>query len=97
MKIHLRRARGLSRIYLKVMKFRALAWPPDTVYFVGDRPDKRLLGHECVHFRQYRREGLIRYFFRWWWQYFRVSYEKIDYELEARAAEIKMDFQRKET
>lgn len=81
------RATGLIRLFIKIMGFKYMAMPNDTIYYLYSRPVGRMYRHELKHIEQYHREGVIKYFCRWWLQYITKGYENIDYEIEARAAE----------
>ena len=91
MQYKIKPARHIIKLFLKIMKFEYLAFPPDKIYYLKFYPCQRMIRHEKKHLEQYKRDGVIKYFFRWWWQYITVGYENIDYEIEARRAENATD------
>lgn len=48
-----------------------------------ERVSDELFRHEMEHVYQVMRHGWWKFYIRWLWQYFRVGYDKIDYEIEA--------------
>jgi len=42
--------------------------------------------HEDCHKSQWKRDGWLKFVFRYFWQALTKGYENIDYEVEARAA-----------
>jgi hypothetical protein len=61
--------------------------------FRHDRLDvsDRLFRHELEHIYQVQRDGWLRFYFGYLWQWVRggFKYSKIRYEIEAEAAEVK--------
>lgn len=53
-------------------------------YQVGERWHK----HEDKHKRQWEEDGKMRFAFRYIYQWLTKGYDKIDYEIEARKAEL---------
>lgn len=83
----IKKADGMVRRFMRFMNFEYLAWPPNIVYYLSKVPSAELLAHEEKHLDQYRRDGHVIYFIRWWWQFFTKGYQNIDYEVEALEAQ----------
>jgi len=72
---------------MKVMRFEYMAFPHNKIYFLKNAPVGRWLRHEKTHLEQYKRDGVIKYFLKWWYEYFTIGYDNISYELEAKENE----------
>ena len=61
-----------------------------TTYYSGPSTDVSLRWklHEDEHKKQWARHGKVRFLSRHIWQWITKGYDKIDYEVEARAAEL---------
>lgn len=70
----------------------AITLPPFGIYclptiMLDDEKAGRMKRHENVHWSQYKKMGVVRYYITYIWQYVRYGYEKMPMEIEARAAE----------
>lgn len=81
------KASGITKLFMKVMGFEFMAFPYDKIYYIKNKPVGRWLKHECKHLEQYKREGVLKYFIIWWWEYLTIGYDNIRYEIEAKEAE----------
>ncbi len=61
-----------------------------TTYYSGPSTDvsPQWRRHEDEHKKQWARHGKVRFLSRYIWQWITKGYDKIDYEVEARAAEL---------
>lgn len=59
-----------------------------TIYVVkGYEFNQALLNHEFKHIEQIRREGKLKFFFKYTWYLIKYGYKDNPYEIEAREAE----------
>ena len=66
----------------------AIKWPrQDTIFYIQTPPGPEMIKHEKKHLEQYKRDGVFKYFFRYWMQYLQYGYAGIDYVIEAKKAE----------
>jgi hypothetical protein len=54
--------------------------------FIGD---KKILDHDLIHWKQYKRMGLFMYYFRYLVQLIIIGYDSMPMEMEARQSEDK--------
>lgn len=66
----------------------------NTIYYIDKKAmeDKALKEHELVHIDQMKRDGKIKFFFKYMYYWIKFGYEKNPYEVEAKERE---DFIRK--
>ncbi len=78
-------ARGLIGWWLRRTKFHGVTLPPFGIYILEEKlSNVRLVDHEQVHWEQYKRMGLIRYYLTYLWQVMRYGYWNAPMEVEAR-------------
>ena len=78
-------ATGLIGWTLRRTGFHGVALPPLGIYILPERlGDSRLVHHERVHWAQYERMGLVRYYLTYAWQVIRYGYHNAPMEREAR-------------
>lgn len=62
------------------------------ILFESNSPDERLINHERIHVEQIKRDGVLRFYGRYLWEYFKgrlnkmnhdEAYRHISYEQEA--------------
>lgn len=53
--------------------------------FIYDKTDKVMLNHELIHIKQIKEDGIIKFYFKYLWDWVRMGfkYRKIPYEVEA--------------
>lgn len=56
---------------------------------------KSWLRHELMHVQQYKEKGIVLFLIQYAWESFRQGYWNNRYEIEARAAEKLVDFEKK--
>ena len=67
-------------------KVQAITLPPFGMYANRDQlDDQLLLAHEHVHWAQYERLGLVRFYVTYLWYSWRHGYHENPMEVEARA------------
>jgi len=49
--------------------------------------DQKILNHDMVHWKQYRKMGLLNFYFQYFKQFIVFGYDKMPMELEARYKE----------
>lgn len=80
-----RAAPALVRLWLRRTKFHGVTLPPFGIYILEEKlSDVRLVDHEQVHWEQYKRMGLVRYYLTYLWQVMRYGYWNAPMEREAR-------------
>lgn len=68
--------------------FRGLCLPPFGIFLSEKYKNNRgLFVHELIHWKQYKRMGLIMFYFRYLSQLFLVGYDIMPMEMEARQHE----------
>lgn len=68
--------------------FNAITVPPIGIFVRADKAFNRaLLEHELVHWQQYQRMGLVKYYATYLSQYLGDGYDRMAMELEARGRE----------
>jgi hypothetical protein len=68
--------------------FNGITIPPIGIFINKDAMgNEQLLKHELIHWRQYQRMGLGRYYYDYARDYLKVGYDAHPMELEARAEE----------
>lgn len=62
--------------------------PPVGIFIKeSERNNQALLNHELVHWQQYQREGLLKFYFKYLFQQLKNGYDGNEYEIEARCNE----------
>lgn len=80
-----RSAGRLLSWYLVRSGYRAITLPPLGIYMLRSAlNDFELVAHERVHWAQYRRLGLVRFYALYLWYLWRYGYERHPMEIEAR-------------
>lgn len=81
-----RLAPSLLKWYLKRNKFNAWTSLWNTIYYVDEKSmmDSELVKHELVHIEQIKREGKIKFLFKYLYYNIRYGYWDNPYEVEAR-------------
>lgn len=81
--------------FAELLKVNAIVMYP-FVFVTKASASQALIAHELEHVAQIRREGLVKFYMKYLWFYFRnlriyknsfKAYYNIPYEIEARAAE----------
>lgn len=85
-------AKGLIGFVLRKTKFEGVCLPPFGIYILPESiSNKFLVEHERVHWRQYQRMGLIKFYFTYFYQIIRYGYQNAPMEREARGLDYKME------
>ena len=80
-----RPAGRLLSVYLVRTGYKAITLPPLGIYMLQPAlSDAGLVAHEQVHWLQYRRLGLVRFYALYLWYLWRYGYERHPMEIEAR-------------
>ena len=80
-----RPARHLIRAMLRLTGFHGATLPPFGMFVLAERMgDEVLMRHEQVHWAQYERMGLLRYYATYIYQVLRYGYHSAPMEVEAR-------------
>jgi hypothetical protein len=83
-----RPARHIIAWFLRRFGFAGVALAPWGIYILPEHlGNQRLIQHERLHWQQYQRMGLLRYYVTYLWGLVRYGYRNHPMELEARAAE----------
>ncbi len=78
------------KIYLRknLNGYNARTLPPFGIYILEkEKNNKALLNHELIHWKQYQKLGLIKYYSQYYSQYKKYGYDKMPMEIEARTSE----------
>jgi hypothetical protein len=68
--------------------FRAMTIPPFGIFIkLKYKGNKQILQHDLIHWKQYKRMGLIMYYLRYFIQLIIIGYDTMPMELEARQFE----------
>jgi hypothetical protein len=76
--------------YIKYLpfKFRGATIPPFGIFILTEHKDNiDILEHDLIHWKQYKRMGLIIYYLRYIVQLIFIGYDTMPMELEARQKE----------
>jgi len=69
-------------------KFRGMTIPPIGIFILKKYEfDDKVLEHDLVHWKQYKRMGLFLFYFRYLMQYILIGYDLMPMEMEARQNE----------
>ena len=78
-------ATGLIKLYMSLMGYKGWTSFWDTIYmYPGYENNEALIKHEMVHIEQIKREGRIKFFFKYTYYWIRYGYKNNPYEVEAR-------------
>jgi len=78
-------ARHIIKWWLKLTGFAGICLPPRAVYLLPDRmDDQSLIAHETVHWQQYQRYGLVKFYLGYLFLLVRHGYKNHPWEIEAR-------------
>jgi len=65
--------------------YRAITIPPFGIFIKKKhRGNQKLLNHELIHWQQYQKMGLLKFYFRYFKQFLTHGYNKMPMEIEAR-------------
>jgi hypothetical protein len=65
--------------------FRAMTIPPFGIFIKKEfEGDNQILQHDLIHWKQYKRMGLIMYYLRYFVQLIFIGYDTMPMEMEAR-------------
>lgn len=68
--------------------FRAMTIPPFGIFIkLKYKGNEQILKHDLIHWKQYKRMGLIMYYLRYFIQLIIIGYDTMPMELEARQNE----------
>jgi hypothetical protein len=68
--------------------FRAMTIPPFGIFIKSKyKGNTQILKHDLIHWKQYKRMGLIMYYLRYFIQLIIIGYDTMPMELEARQNE----------
>jgi hypothetical protein len=68
--------------------YRAMTIPPFGIFIKKKyRGDKKILNHDMVHWEQYQRLGLFRFYLLYFKQFIQYGYDNMPMEIEARYEE----------
>ncbi len=71
-----------------VPPYRAMTIPPFGMFIMKDhKNNKKILNHEIVHWKQYQKMGLFRFYFQYFKEFIIFGYDKMPMELNARYEE----------
>ncbi len=72
---------------LRKLGFAGITLPPFGIFITPERfDDAALARHESVHWAQYQRMGLLKFYAAYVWYSLRYGYQNNPMEIEARAA-----------
>lgn len=78
-------ARGVVALCLRMSGFAGSCLPPFGIYILPERmADNGLIRHEQIHWAQYQRMGVLKYYLTYVWQVLRYGYWNSPMEREAR-------------
>lgn len=85
-------ARGPILWWLKSSRYKAITLPPFGIYALPEHLDnERLQRHEQEHWRQYQANGTFKFYVKYLWYTLRHGYLNNPWEVQARAAEYKIN------
>lgn len=88
----IRTATGMIAWYMRTCGFAGWASFWRTIYVLpGHEHDQRLLRHERKHLEQIEHDGRVLFSIKYLWWLCRYGYWNNPYEIEARAAENKLE------
>lgn len=68
--------------------FRAMTIPPFGIFIKQKyKGNEHILQHDLIHWKQYKRMGIILYYFRYFFQLITIGYDTMPMEMEARQNE----------
>jgi hypothetical protein len=68
--------------------FRAMTIPPFGIFIKKiHKGNEQILKHDLVHWKQYKRMGLVLYYVRYFFQLIFIGYDTMPMEMEARYEE----------
>ncbi len=68
--------------------YRGITIPPFGIFIRKDHKNsKRILNHELVHWNQYQKMGLIKFYYQYFKEFIALGYDKMPMEMEARYEE----------
>ena len=80
-----KKANFLVALWLKGWGYKGITLPPFGVYILKeDMDDQELVRHELIHWDQYKRMGLIKFYTTYFYYSVRYGYKKNPMEIEAR-------------
>lgn len=80
-------AKGAIERFLRSRNLGAITLPPRGIYVLPERmADAKLILHESVHWQQYERMGLLRFYSSYVWGLLRYGYNA-DHPMEREARE----------
>lgn len=85
-----KKAKHFYAWFLRTFSYAAIINPFTMVCHVHESyypPNNRLIRHENTHFEQIKRDGTVKFCFKYLWYLLRYGYENNPYELEAKKAE----------
>ena len=72
--------------------FRGMTIPPLGIFIHTRHKDNhKILEHDLIHWKQYKRMGLFLFYFRYFIQLLIIGYDTMPMEMEARQNEIEQD------
>lgn len=68
--------------------YRAVTIPPFGIFIKKQHKfNKKILNHELIHWKQYKRLGLLIFYSKYFKQFIKYGYDKMPMEIEARYEE----------
>ena len=68
--------------------YRAMTIPPFGIFIRRQyRGNQKMLNHDMIHWKQYQRMGLSKFYFQYFKEFLICGYDKMPMELEARHEE----------
>lgn len=68
--------------------YRAMTIPPFGIFIKKEFKDnKKILNHDLIHWKQYKKMGLFMFYFRYLMQLLIIGYDQMPMEIEARYEE----------
>ncbi|MFL0077008.1 hypothetical protein [Tenacibaculum maritimum] len=77
-------------IYTKfiIPPFRGMTIPPFGIFIRKDlKNNKKIIEHDLIHWKQYKRMGIVMFYFRYFIQLLIIGYDTMPMEMEARKNE----------
>ena len=69
-------------------KFRGMCIPPIGIFILKKhRGNKKILEHDIIHWKQYKKLGFFDFYLKYLIQYIFIGYDKMPMEMEARKNE----------
>lgn len=70
--------------------YRAMTIPPFGIFIRKQyRDNQKILNHDMVHWGQYKKMGLFKFYFQYFKEFLTYGYDKMPMEMEARYEEDK--------